>query len=128
MPAGVPVTPVPRYWYATVNVWHVTVRGRYDRVEIHAGTGRPPAGTLTYIRNGHAVELDVDGDGTLERLGRAVRVSFDISTTVVVGVPPGPRGVGDTDGNANERSSGWPGPERGPGHGPSNETTYLPPL
>ena len=125
--AGVPVTPVPGYWHATTNVWHVTVRGRYDRVELRAGTGRPPAGTLTYVRDGGAAELDVDGDGTPERLGRAERVSFDVSTTVVVAVPPGPRGVGDTDGNADERSAGWPGPSREPGHGPTNETTYPPP-
>lgn len=125
VPAGVPVTPVPGYWYATTNVWHVEVRGRYERVTLRARSGRPPTGTLAYVRDGSVVELDVDDDGVPERLGRSEPVSFAVSTAVVVAVPPGPRGVGDKDGNADERSPGWPAPDSATAR--TNEITYTPP-
>ncbi|MFC7226051.1 hypothetical protein N0B31_01445 [Salinirubellus salinus] len=128
VPAGVPVTPVPGYWYATANVWHVTVRGRYERVTLRAPTGRPPTGTLTYVREAGVVRLDVDRDGSPERLGRSDAVAFDVSTAVAVAVPPGPRGVGDKDGNADERSAGWPRPGAPDvAAATANETTYPPP-
>jgi len=107
VPAGLPVAPVPGYWVATLNLWHVTVRGEYGRLVVRSRRGRPPHGTLSYVRDGRGVRLDVDGDGDTERLGRASRVRFDVSTTVVVVVPPGSRGVGDTNGDADERSPGW---------------------
>jgi hypothetical protein len=107
VPAGLPVAPVPGYWVATLNLWHVTVRGEYGRLVVRSRRGRPPHGTLSYVRDGRGVRLDVDGDGDTENLGRAERVSFDVSTTVVVVVPPGARGVGDTGGDADERSPGW---------------------
>ncbi|WP_101296253.1 DUF7286 family protein [Halegenticoccus soli] len=111
-PAGLPVAPVPGYWYATVNVWTVTVRGEYHRFAVRARTGAPDGGgaTVRYVRDGAAVALDVDGDGDDERLGRNERVSFETGTIVVVAVPPGGTGVGDVDGNADERSAGWPSP------------------
>lgn len=109
LPAGLPVTPVPGYWYATTNVWHVQVRGGYERFTVRANRGRPSAAgaTLPYTRTGRTVRLDVDDDGRRERLGRGERVEFETETAVVVVVPPGGRGVGDTDGNADERSPGW---------------------
>lgn len=113
--AGLPVAPVPGHWYATANVWVVTVRGAYASFAVTARNGRPadPAG-VGYVRDGGVVALDVDGDGSDERLGRAARVTFDVTVPVVVVVPPGPPGVGDVDGNADERSAGWPsaGPAR----------------
>ncbi|WP_336361091.1 DUF7286 family protein [Haladaptatus sp. ZSTT2] len=45
--------------------------------------------------------------GEKERFGRAPRVSFSVETAVAVVVPPGGTGVGDIDGNADERSAGW---------------------
>ncbi|MFB6205034.1 MAG: hypothetical protein ABEJ05_00695 [Haloglomus sp.] len=123
--AGLPVLPPVQPWYATVNVWHVRVRGVHPSLVVRArGRGRPgPA--LTYERDGQVVRLDVDGDGDSERLGRATRVTFDIETAVLVAVPPGGQGVGDVDGNADERTgwptpSPWPGPdERGTGTRPT---------
>jgi hypothetical protein len=113
VPAGLPVLPPVQPWYATVNVWHVHVRGVHPSLVVRArGRGRPGP-SLAYERDGHAVHVDVDGDGDGERLGRARRVSFDIETVVLVAVPPGGRGVGDTDGNADERT-GWPAPEPWP--------------
>lgn len=109
VPAGLPVAPVPGYWYATVNLWHVQVRGRYERFVVRTPRG-PPGETLTYVRDGRPVKLDVDGDDHRERLGRAERVSFATGTAVVVIVPPASTGVGDTDGEADERSPGWPTP------------------
>lgn len=109
LPAGLPVAPVPGHWYATVNVWDVTVRGTYGRFTVRTARG-PPGRSLTYVRDASPVALDVDDDGRPERLGRSTRVSFETGTTVVVVVPPGPSGVGDTDGTADERSPGWPGP------------------
>lgn len=110
VPAGVPVTPVPGYWYATVNAWQVNVSGEYARFTVRSGRDAPtaPGGTVAYSRDGSPVTLDVDGDGTPDRLGRATRVSFEAETTVLVVVPPGKSGVGDADGQRTEESPGWP--------------------
>ncbi|USZ68914.1 hypothetical protein NGM10_04055 [Halorussus salilacus] len=130
VPAGLPVAPVPGHWYATVNVWDVSVAGQYERFAVGAPAGTPdasgvgestgpegsasvggsarrPADAVTYVREEGSVDLDVDGDGDPEELGRTDRVSFESETVVVVVVPPGPPGVGDTDGNGDERSPGW---------------------
>ncbi|MFB6302246.1 MAG: hypothetical protein ABEH78_05230 [Haloferacaceae archaeon] len=105
-PAGLPVEPVPGYWYATINVWTVRVRGAYARFALRTRRGAPGE-SLRYVRDGSTVRLDVTGDGDPERLGHDERVAFEANTTVVVAVPPG-GGVGD--GTAHERSSGWPRP------------------
>jgi len=105
-PAGLPVTPVPGYWYATTNVWTVSVRGAYARFALRTRRG-VPGERLRYVRDGSTVTLDVTGDGDHEVLGRDERVAFETNTTVVVAVPPG-GGVGD--GEADERSPGWPRP------------------
>ncbi|MEF8913130.1 DUF7286 family protein [Natronomonas sp.] len=103
LPAGLPVAPVPGYWYATANVWYVEAGGEYERFVVRADRGGPGS-AVTYIRGGRTVRI-----GTRNaRLGTAERVPVRVSTAVVVVVPPGPRGVGDTDGVADERSSGWP--------------------
>lgn len=108
MPAGLPILPMPGQWYATVNVWVVSVRGGYDRFAVHSPRASPVSnGSITYVRESAPVTLDVDGDGTAERLGRNRRIDLSAHTGVVVVVPPGPRGVGDTGGNADERSPGW---------------------
>jgi len=106
IPAGLPLVPVPGYWYATTNVWVVRARGGYARFTVRADRG-PPGASLAYTRDGSAVRLDVDADGERERLGRASRVTFDATTAVTIVVPPGPPGVGDVDGDADERSPGW---------------------
>jgi len=111
--AGLPVAPVPGYWYATVNVWDVSVRGAYARFTLRTGRGTPattPGAAMRYVRDGSTVRLDVDGDGTKERLGRDERVSFETGTVVAVAVPPYRGGVGDVDGNADERAGTWPRP------------------
>jgi hypothetical protein len=108
-PAGLPVAPVPGYWYVTANVWTVTVRGEYLRFAVSVPAG-PPGENVTYVRERGRVELDWDGDGVGERVGRTTRLSFSVSTASVVVVPPGGPGVGDRGGNADERSSGWPHP------------------
>jgi hypothetical protein len=117
VPAGLPVLPAPGHWYVTTNVWHVQVRGEYERFAVRARRGTPGsgAGTVAYVRDGSTARLDVDGDGIRERLGRADRVSFAADTVVVVVVPPGKAGIGDKDGNADERSAGWPRPGRSGG-------------
>jgi hypothetical protein len=114
LPAGLPVAPVPGYWYATVNGWSVTVRGEYQRFAVRSYVGGPDGtgGAVSYVRDGEMVRLDVDGDGHAERLGRSERVAFETETVVVAAVPPGPVGVGDVDGNRDERSPGWPCPGR----------------
>lgn len=110
VPAGLPITPVPGYWYATANAWTVTVRGGYERVVIEAPTGDPLVGAdgyLEYVRRNGSVTMDVDGDGTPEPIGQNSAVSVTVQTGVVVGVPPGGRGVGDVVGLRNETSPGW---------------------
>jgi hypothetical protein len=109
MPAGLPIAPVPGYWAVTANVWVVNVRGEYERfaVETPRQTPTPGDASLSYVRDGTNVTVDVDGDGTEELLGRSDRVGFDVTTAVVVVVPAGGTGVGDVDGNLQERSAGW---------------------
>jgi hypothetical protein len=111
VPAGLPVAPVPGYWYATVNVWTVDVRGAYARFTLrtHRDTTGPSTATR-YVRDGSVVRLDVDGDGGEERIGRDERVAFESRTAVAVAVPPYRSGVGDVDGNADERAGTWPRP------------------
>ncbi|GGM43322.1 hypothetical protein GCM10009006_25760 [Haloarcula argentinensis] len=110
LPAGLPLAPPATPWYATANIWWVTVEGEYARFAVSASYGPPsePGAQTTYARDGHNVTLDVDDDGTGEQLGTADRISFRADTGVVVVVPPKPRGVGDKGGNAVEESSGWP--------------------
>ncbi|WP_338741708.1 DUF7286 family protein [Haloplanus salilacus] len=111
VPAGLPVAPVPGYWYATINVWSVSVRGAYARFSLRTRRGGPtPGGTLRYVRDGSTVRLDVDGDGDGERLGRDERVDFETRTAVAVAVPAGRDGVGDVDGEREERAGTWPRP------------------
>jgi hypothetical protein len=109
VPAGLPVVPVPGYWYATVNVWHVTVRGHYERFVVRAPRGPPgaTAASTAYVREAATVRLDADGDGHDETLGQSTPVAFRTTTVVAIAVPPNARGVGDVDGNADERSPGW---------------------
>lgn len=109
VPAGLPLQPIGT-WYTTINVWHVEVRGAYPRFAVSARRGGPDGtdGTLTYVRERAPVRLDFDGDGHRELFGRNERVAFAVQTSVGVAVPPGPPGVGDTNGNMDERSAGWP--------------------
>ncbi|MFA9515857.1 hypothetical protein ACERIT_01320 [Halopenitus sp. H-Gu1] len=107
--AGLPVTPVPGYWYATVNVWHVEVAGEYPRFELRADVG-PPDEEFRYVRADRPSTIDLEGDPVT--LGYSEPIRFRTDTTVVIAVPPGPPGVGDVDGTWSEESSGWacPGP------------------
>lgn len=110
IPAGVPLTPVPGQWYATANVWVVSVEGGYDRFTVETPRATPihgDDGTVAYVRESAPVTLDVDGDGVEETLGRNEPIELSADTRVVVVVPPGPSGVGDTNGIADERSPGW---------------------
>ncbi|MFB6105485.1 MAG: hypothetical protein ABEJ70_00790 [Halobacteriaceae archaeon] len=107
VPAGLPITPVPAYWYATVNVWRVDVHGSYRQVAVTAPAHAPGRGAaVTYRRRDEAVSVDVDDDGEAERLGRNERVAFDATVPVLVAVPPGGDGVGD-HGEADEQTPGW---------------------
>jgi hypothetical protein len=105
--AGLPVLPSPPGYYFTMNVWVVNVGGEYARFAVRAPGGGPAGGSVAYVRDGRNVSLDVDGDGGDETLGSAGRVSFSTRTVVMVVVPPGPPGVGDTNGRMFERSAGW---------------------
>ena len=106
VPAGLPAAPVPGYWYATLNVWSVDVRGEYARFAVAAPRG-PPGESVVYVREKGTVRLDWDGDGQREVVGRTTPVAFETETVVVVVVPPGPPGVGDRGGNRDETSPGW---------------------
>ncbi|TSD13878.1 hypothetical protein DP107_09510 [Haloglomus irregulare] len=113
VPAGLPVLPPVAPWVATVNLWQVQARGVHPSLVVRARGRGVPGPAIAYERDGRPVRMDVDGDGEPERLGEATRVAFDIETAVLVVVPPGGRGVGDTNGDADERT-GWPAPEPRP--------------
>jgi hypothetical protein len=51
LPAGLPLAPVPGYWYATANVWYVNVSGQYERFAVRTNRGDGTAAT-TYLRDG----------------------------------------------------------------------------
>lgn len=104
VPAGLPILPVPGYWFATVNVWYVSVSGEYERFAVRTDRSDGTAPT-TYLRDGSVSRTTHDGDGV--RLGTAAPITVETSTAVVVVVPPGPRGVGDTDGEPINQSPGW---------------------
>ena len=110
LPSGLPLAPPLTPWYATMNVWWVTVEGEYARFSVSARHGTPgtPGASLTYAREDEQVTLDADDDGQAETLGSNSRLSFSVDTGVIVVVPPQPRGVGDKDGNSVETSAGWP--------------------
>lgn len=111
LPGGVPVVPAPGMWYAMVNAWHVQVRGSYVRFAVRVPNGAPDRmpPELTYVRESAPVRLDVDGDGSAERLGENRRIDFAAETVVAVAVPPKPQGVGDVT-ERDEKSPGWPDP------------------
>ena len=104
LPAGLPLAPVPGYWYATANVWYTNVGGEYEHFAVRTNRSDGTAKT-TYLRDGRTVSVTHDGEP--RRLGTAEAVSFETRTAVVVVVPPGPRGVGDTDGEPIKTSPGW---------------------
>lgn len=109
VPAGFPVLPIPGFWYATANAWSVSGKGPWASFRVQARGGSPigEANGTTYVREDSPVAFDVDGDGSRNHLGRNERISFDVSATVVVVVPAGPRGVGDVNGEDDEQSDGW---------------------
>ena len=109
IPAGLPISPTFSPWVATINVWVVESRGAYGRFAV-----RTDSGATTYVRDGTTVSLDVDDDGIAEPVGRNERIEFSIRTVAVIAVPAGGLGVGDTDGNTDERSVAWRDPEPGP--------------
>jgi hypothetical protein len=105
LPAGLPIAPVPGMWYATANVWYVNVTGTYERFAVRSDRGSG-SGAVTYLRDGRAVEISHRGQK--RHVGSADRVSVQTRTAVIVVVPPGPRGVGNTDGTMIKESPGWP--------------------
>ncbi|WP_049985857.1 DUF7286 family protein [Halobellus rufus] len=109
VPAGLPISPTLSPWVATANLWIVESRGAYGRFAV----GVEGEGTM-YVRDGSPVALDVDDDGVAESLGRSERIDFQVRTVALAVVPPGKLGVGDTDGNMDERSVAWSGPAPGP--------------
>jgi hypothetical protein len=109
VPAGLPISPTFSPWVATVNVWVIESRGAYGRFAVSTASG-----STTYVRDGRQIALDVDGDNVAEPIGRNERIEFSVRTVAVVAVPSGGLGVGDTDGNADERSVAWSDPEPGP--------------
>jgi len=108
VPAGMPLLPLPNLWFATVNVWDVTVEGEYVRFEVTASQGTPETGsTITYVREQRPVRYEIAGEQ--RRLGTVEPISFDGRSVLIVVVPPGGIGVGDRDDEDPETTSTWPG-------------------
>lgn len=106
VPAGLPLVPVPGFWYATINAWDVEVAGEYARFELTGNIGGATDTTsLTYVREDRSVELDLAGES--RRIGQADSLAFDGQSIVIVVVPPGV-GVGDRDDTNPECSPTFP--------------------
>ena len=109
--AGLPVAPVPGYWYATANLWYVAVRGEHPSFSVAVRRPGSNRTRLRYTRRNASVRIDTDDDGDDELLGHNRPIRFQTETAAVAVVPAGKSGVGDVDGNADERSSGWACPD-----------------
>ena len=106
VPAGMPVTPVPGYWFATANVWDVQVKGEYARFEVSANVTGPSSATgMTYVRDRGNRSLEVDGEEAV--VGYTEPVNFETRSVVIVVVPPGGVGVGDRTGIRHECTENW---------------------
>jgi hypothetical protein len=107
VPAGLPLLPVPGYWFATVNTWKVVAKGEYARFEVTATVGTPgQTSATTYVREDEDVVLDIAGSKRL--LGEVEPIEFDEHSLLVVVVPPGGIGVGDRDDEDPECSTTYP--------------------
>jgi len=107
VPAGMPILPLPGYWYATVNVWDVEVNAEYARFEATANMGSPErGGTTTYVREDLTVTREIAG--ATRTLGSVESIDFSGRSVLVVVVPPGGIGVGDRDDEEPECSPTWP--------------------
>lgn len=108
VPAGLPITPVPGYWIATVNVWDIEVEGEYARFELQASSGTSSSvGGTTYVRDSDLVQIE-SNDGTTHTVGKTEPITFSSRTMVLIVVPPGGVGVGDRTGDRTECSDTWP--------------------
>lgn len=106
VPAGMPVTPVPGYWFATANVWDVQVKGEYARFEVSANVTGPSSATgMTYVRDRGNRSLEVDGEEAV--VGYTEPVDFETRSVVIVVVPPGGVGVGDRTDERQECTENW---------------------
>jgi hypothetical protein len=106
VPAGLPLLPLPGYWYATVNAWDINVGGEYARFEATANMGTPETVTeTTYVRENLTVEYEIAGER--RTLGAVEPIGFQGRSLLVVVTPPGV-GVGDRDDVNPECSENFP--------------------
>jgi hypothetical protein len=106
VPAGLPLLPIPGYWYATMNVWDIEVEGEYARFEASANMGTPEqTTTTTYVRENMTVRKDIAGE--TRTLGRVTPINLSGRSHLVVITPPGV-GVGDRDDENPECSPQFP--------------------
>jgi hypothetical protein len=106
VPAGLPLLPLPGYWYATVNAWDINVGGEYARFEATANIGTPETVTATnYVRENQTVEYEIAGER--RTLGTVDPISFQGRSLLVVVTPQGV-GVGDRDDVNPECSQQFP--------------------
>jgi hypothetical protein len=106
VPAGVPLLPLPGYWYATMNVWDIEVEGEYARFEASASMGTPEHTTATtYVRENMTVVHKIAGEA--RTLGRVAPINLSGRSHLVVITPPGV-GVGDRDDENPECSPQFP--------------------
>lgn len=110
IPAGLPIAPIPGYWFATANVWDVEIEGEYARFELRAASGTPArSGGTTYVRDAGRGPVSLEGPGAVDHpVGTTDPVSFSSRTVVLVVVPAGSVGVGDRAGDRTECSATWP--------------------
>lgn len=143
---GLPLVPLPTYWYASVNMRTVQVKGEYARFQVTATQGTPGSGpSTTYVRQVQPVFVTINGVD--RRAGQVEAIDFESRTAIVsltpggTLMPKGSLGPGDlTSGSGHaleECSKTWdyvgPGfyPQRGTNSGCARSdaprvTTYIP--
>jgi hypothetical protein len=110
VPCGLPV--MPPHWIFTVNVWTYEVIGRYEEFTVIDNDNevipKPYFGHKgqKYVRTNLQVmhPFKKDEDGIALKLGDNEIITFHLTGYATTIVGPGPKGVGDKMGMANEES------------------------
>lgn len=115
VPCGLPL--IPPKWVCTMNIWEYEVVGKYKVLRVvdndneclfHPFYGHVPQ---TYVREEKDIMHPLNGhDATFPtKIGENLPIYFSFKGYAVTLVGPGPKGVGDKQGDRDERSMSYDG-------------------